>query len=109
MTDVRERQLTGAVGRVGAVVCAVVLGLGHVVTGYLILVAWTIEPDGSWDRQAVTNSDFAAGFGLALSVVTALLTLWFVKAEWLRTWWFAIPTVLAAAAILRLTFLAPVL
>ncbi|MFE5482542.1 hypothetical protein [Streptomyces sp. NPDC056527] len=109
MTDVREGRRAGASEWVGAAVCAVVLAVGHLVTGYLLLVAYTTEPDGSWDRQAVTNSGFAAGFGLALAVVTVLLTLWFVRAQWLRAWWYAIPTVLAVAAVLRLTLLAPVL
>ncbi|MFD9034018.1 hypothetical protein ACFVZW_23180 [Streptomyces sp. NPDC059567] len=109
MTDVREGRRTGAAERVGVVVCAGVLAVGHLATGYVLLVACTTEPDGPWDRQAATNSGFAAGFGLALSVVTVLLTLWFVRAEWLRAWWYAIPTALAAAAILRLTLLAPAL
>ncbi|WP_329114627.1 hypothetical protein [Streptomyces sp. NBC_01353] len=39
--------------------------------------------------------------------MTVLLTLWFVKAEWLRMWWYAIPAAAPAAAVLRLTLLAP--
>ncbi|MFE1231892.1 hypothetical protein [Streptomyces sp. NPDC059442] len=106
MTEARR---TGVAGRVGPLVCGATLLLGHLVTGYLVLLAYTVEPDGPWDRQAVTNSGFAAGFGLAVSLVTALLTLWFVKAEWSRRWWFALPTALAVAAVLRLTLLAPTL
>ncbi|MFI8292837.1 hypothetical protein EAO71_28080 [Streptomyces sp. ms191] len=78
-------------------------------TGYLVVLAHTVEPDGPWDGQAVTDSGFAAGFGPAVSVVTALLTLWFVKAEWARRCWFALAAAPAAAAVLRLTLLAPTL
>lgn len=92
---------------VGTGVCAVVLALATLVTGYVVLTAYVVEPDGPWDEQAVTNSGFAAGIGLAFSVVMALLTWVFVKAEWLRRWWYAIPVVLAVGALLRLTLLAP--
>ncbi len=76
-------------------------------TGYVVLTAYMVEPDGPWDRQAVTNSGVAAGIGLAFSVVVALLTWMFIRAQWLRRWWYAIPTMLAVAALLRLTLLAP--
>ncbi|GAB2781064.1 hypothetical protein GCM10027073_12210 [Streptomyces chlorus] len=61
--------------------------LWTLVTGYVVLMAHVVEPDGPWDEQAVTHFGFAAGFGLAFSVVMALLTWVFVKAEWLRRWW----------------------
>jgi hypothetical protein len=66
-----------------------------------------VEPDGPWDKQAVTNSGVAASVGLAFSGVVALLTWLFIKAKWLRKWWYAVPAVLAVAALLRLTLLAP--
>ena len=94
-------------GRVGGAVCAVVLGAGHLVAMYLLLLAYAAEPAGPWDTETVAHSGFAAGTALGLTVVTALLTLLFVKARWLRRWWFAVPTALALAAILRLTLLAP--
>ncbi|MFD7547992.1 hypothetical protein ACFV0R_01305 [Streptomyces sp. NPDC059578] len=67
----------------------------------------TSSPDGPWDDQAVTNAGFAAGIGLAVAVVTALLSWACVKPEWLRGWWYAFPVALALAALLRLTVLAP--
>ncbi|MFE5853340.1 hypothetical protein ACFQ61_08990 [Streptomyces sp. NPDC056500] len=104
---VGERRQPGAAGRLGTALCAVVLTVGHLVTGFVVLTAYMVEPNGPWDRQAITNSGIAAGIALALTAVTALLTWLFVKAEWLRRWWFALPAVFAVAAILRLTLLAP--
>jgi hypothetical protein len=43
------------------------------VTGYVVLTAYMVEPDGPWDGQAVTNSSVAAGVGLAFSGVMAAL------------------------------------
>ncbi|MEK8141785.1 hypothetical protein NKH18_01460 [Streptomyces sp. M10(2022)] len=76
-------------------------------TGYVVLTAYMVEPDGPWDHQAVTNSKAASAIGLVFSGLVALLTWAFVKAEWLRKWWHAIPAALAVAALLRLTLLAP--
>ncbi|WP_217235183.1 hypothetical protein [Streptomyces sp. AC555_RSS877] len=76
-------------------------------TGYVVLTSYMVEPDGPWDRQAVTNSGVAAGIGLALSLVLTLLTWMFVRAQWLHRWWYAVPTVPAVAALLRLTVLEP--
>ncbi|WP_167382943.1 hypothetical protein [Streptomyces mangrovisoli] len=33
--------------------CAGVLTLAALVTGYVVLTAHMVEPDGPWDRQAV--------------------------------------------------------
>ncbi|MCP3819857.1 hypothetical protein NLX86_17685 [Streptomyces sp. A3M-1-3] len=76
-------------------------------TTYVTFVAYMAEPVGPWDSETVAHSGFAAGLALASSLVTALLTLVFVKAEWLRRWWYAPPALLAIAALLRLTVLAP--
>ncbi|MDF6021282.1 hypothetical protein [Streptomyces sp. JH34] len=75
-------------------------------TGYVALTAYMVEPDGPWDQQAVTNSKLAGAIALILSTVMGLLTMAFVKAEWLRKWWYAIPAAFAIAALLRLTLLA---
>lgn len=91
-------------GRVGSVVCASIIGLGHLVTGYVLLVAYMVEPGTS---ETSAHSAVASGLGLVFAVVTALLTLLFVKAGWLRRWWLAVPAALALTAILRLTVLAP--
>ncbi|WP_128980553.1 hypothetical protein [Streptomyces roseicoloratus] len=106
-TDVRESRQSRSAGRIGTAVCSVVLVLGHLVTGYVALTAFMVEPDGPWDRQAVANAGVAAGIALAFSVVTALLSWVFVKAEWLRRWWYLVPAALAISALLRLTVLAP--
>ncbi|MGW0860727.1 hypothetical protein [Streptomyces sp. NPDC002690] len=87
--------------------CALVLTLGALVTGYLVLLAYAVEPDGSWDHQAVTNSKVAAGLALLSSAVLVLLTWATIKTGWLRTWWYALPAACAIAAALRLTLLAP--
>ncbi|MFG2295580.1 hypothetical protein [Streptomyces sp. NPDC048603] len=97
--------MTGRAGRFGTAVCAVLLALAHLLTGYVILIAYLVEPDGPWDSQAVTNSGFASGTALAGAAVTALLSWVFVKAEWLRAWWYALPAALALLALLRLTLL----
>ncbi|WP_371615566.1 hypothetical protein [Streptomyces sp. NBC_00454] len=83
------------------------LALAHLVTCYVVLTAYMVEPDGPWDRQAVTNSGFAAGAALCFTVVTVLLSWMFVKVGWLRGWWFVLPALSAVAAVLRLTLLAP--
>ncbi|MFI8194665.1 hypothetical protein ACIF8T_39185 [Streptomyces sp. NPDC085946] len=106
-TETHESRPRSASSRLGTGVCAVVLFLGSVVTAYVVLTAYMVEPDGPWDQQAVTNSKVAAGMGLAFCVVLASLTWVFAKAEWLRRWWYAIPAVLALAALLRLTVFAP--
>lgn len=102
-----ESRLQKSFGRLVTGVCAVLLALGALVTGYVVLTAYVVEPDGPWDTQAVTNANVAAGIGLAFSGVVALLTWMFVKAEWLRKWWYVIPSILVIAALLRLTLLGP--
>ena len=102
----RERPVRSA-GWIGTGVCAIVLALGTLVTGYVVLTAYVIEPDGPWDRQAVTNSHVAAGLGLSFCAAMALLAWVFVKAGWLRRWWYVIPAAWACAALLRLTLLGP--
>ncbi|MBW5486102.1 hypothetical protein [Streptomyces bambusae] len=77
------------------------------VTGYVLLIAYMVEPDGPWDSQAADEAGVAAGIGLAFSGVTALLSWVFVKAAWLRRWWYVVPAGLAFVALLRLTVLAP--
>ncbi|WP_406398708.1 hypothetical protein OH805_06705 [Streptomyces sp. NBC_00879] len=91
-------------GRIGSVVCASLLGLGHLVTGYVLLLAYMVEPGTS---ETGAHSGVASGLGLAFAIATALLTILFVKAGWLRRRWLAVPAALAVAAILRLTVLAP--
>lgn len=93
--------------QIGAAVCTLFLTLGILATGYLLLLAYAAEPAGPWDSESVAHSNFAAGLALAFSAVIALLTWVFVKAEWLRRWWFTLPALLAFAAVLRLTLLVP--
>jgi hypothetical protein len=106
-TQHREASRPNTPGRAGAGVCAVILGLGHLITVYVVFLAYAAEPAGPWDRETVSHSGFAAGLALAMGAATALLTALFVKARWLRTWWFILPAVLAAVALLRLTLFAP--
>ncbi|WP_329350697.1 hypothetical protein OG226_30895 [Streptomyces sp. NBC_01261] len=109
-TPVRPRlpTPTGKLPRPDAsALCALVLTLGHLVTAYLTLLAYAADPAGPWDSETVAHSNFAAGSSLALTAVTAGLSWAFVKGEWLRRWWYAIPSALAVAAVLRLTLLAP--
>ncbi|MGN5392494.1 hypothetical protein [Streptomyces sp. JL7001] len=93
--------------QIGAGVGTVFLTVGNLATGYLLLLAYAAEPAGPWDSESVAHSNFAAGLALAFAAVIALLTWVFVKAEWLRRWWFTLPALLACAAVLRLTLLAP--
>ncbi|MFD9520914.1 hypothetical protein [Streptomyces sp. NPDC059979] len=104
---VTRQRPEGASHRVGAAVCTLFPTLGNLATSYLLLLAYAAEPAGPWDSETVAHSGFAAGLALALAVVTALLTWVFVKAEWLRRWWFTLPALFALAAVLRLTLLAP--
>lgn len=86
---------------------ALVLTLGAVVTAYAVFCAYAIEPAGPWDHHAVTNATMSAGLGLLFAALLTLLTWVATTAEWLRTWWYAIPLTLAAAAVVRLTLAAP--
>jgi hypothetical protein len=106
-TQHRDASRPNTSGRSGAVVCAVILTLAHLITAYVTFLAYAAEPAGPWDRETVSHSGFAAGLALAVAAATALPTVLFVKARWLRTWWFVLPAVLATAALLRLTLLAP--
>ncbi|MFJ9547765.1 hypothetical protein [Streptomyces erythrochromogenes] len=102
-----QQQPRNAAHQTGAAVCTVLLTLGDLATGYFLLLAYAAEPAGPWDSESVAHSRFAAGLALGFAAVIALLTWAFVKAEWLRRWWFTLPALLAFAAILRLTLLAP--
>jgi len=93
--------------RIASAFCALVLTLGHLVTAYMALLTYAADPAGPWDSETVAHSNFAAGFALALTAVTAGLSWVFVKAGWVRRWWYAVPAGLAVAAVLRLTLLAP--
>jgi len=93
--------------RTAPVLCALVLTLGHLVTAYMTLLAYAANPAGPWDSETVAHSNFASGTALALTAVTTGLSWVFVKADWLRRWWYTVPSVLAVAALLRLTALAP--
>jgi hypothetical protein len=89
---------------VGSALCGLVLSAANLVTGYLVFLACLVEPGGSdW----VAHYQFTSGFALIFSAGTALLTWVFVLAEWVRRWWYAVPVLLAVAALLRLTLLAP--
>jgi cytochrome bd-type quinol oxidase subunit 2 len=88
-------------------VCAVALTLLHTAAGYLVLLAYAAGTASPWERDAAAHSGFAAGAALAVVLVSAPLTRVFVRAGWLRGWWYALPAVLAAAALLRLTLLVP--
>jgi hypothetical protein len=89
------------------VICALVLTSGHLVAAYFTLLAYMADPAGPWDSETVAHSNFGSGSALALTAVTAGLSWVFVKAGWVRRWWYAIPAGLAIAAVLRLTLLAP--
>ncbi|MFD6420704.1 hypothetical protein [Streptomyces sp. NPDC060198] len=104
-----SRPSSWASGRWGTGVSAVVLVAGALVTGYLVFVAYMVEPDGSWDAQAVTNARVCAAMGLLLAVLLAAATWVPVRCAWLRTYWYAAPAALALAALLRLTLFSPVL
>lgn len=103
--SVRQRPARGQPRWVGTFVCALLLVLGNLVTGYLVFLAYAVGPTGPWDSEGLAHAKYAAGLGLAL--VTALLSWVFVKAEWMGRGWFAAPAVPAVAALLRLTLLAP--
>ncbi|MCX5400561.1 hypothetical protein [Streptomyces sp. NBC_00102] len=96
-----------AADRWGTRICAVVLVLGILVTGYLVCVGYLVEPDGSWDTQAVTDSQVGAGLGLFSAALLTAATWIAVRCAWLRRYWYAAPAALALAALLRLTLLAP--
>lgn len=93
-----------AAGRLGTIACGVLLSAGHLVATYLVLLAYMVEPGTT---ETAAHSGAAAGLGMGVTAVTGILTLLFVKAGWLRRWWFTMPALIAIAAVLRLTVLAP--
>ncbi|MFI1645692.1 hypothetical protein ACH4XT_01915 [Streptomyces avidinii] len=103
----RQRPAGGGPRLAGTVVCALLLALTNLVTGYVAFLAYAVGPAGTWDTEGLAHAKYAAGLGLALALVTALLSWVFVKAEWVGRGWFAAPAVLAVAVLLRLTLLAP--
>ncbi|MGK5497248.1 hypothetical protein [Streptomyces sp. URMC 125] len=103
----RDGRRPGAPGRAGAAVCAVVLTFLHTVAGYLVLLAYAAGTANPWERDAAAHSGFAAGAALVAVLVSAPLTWASVRTGRLRGWWYALPALLAAAALLRLTLLAP--
>ncbi|MFE6835086.1 hypothetical protein ACFVFI_09660 [Streptomyces sp. NPDC057705] len=48
----RQRPAGGAPRLVGTVVCALVLALSNLVTGYLAFLAYAVGPAGPWDTEA---------------------------------------------------------
>ncbi|MGW9069162.1 hypothetical protein ACWGQT_06915 [Streptomyces yangpuensis] len=76
-----QQQPRNAAYQIGAAVCAILLPLGNLATGYHLLLAYAAEPAGSWDSESVAHSNFAAGLALAFAAVIALLTWVFVQAE----------------------------
>ncbi|TXS52272.1 hypothetical protein [Streptomyces sp. t39] len=78
--------------------------MGHLASAYLILLAYMVEPGTA---ETTTHSGVAAGLGAGVTTVTGILTLLFVKAGWLRRWWFIVPALIALTAVLRLTVFAP--
>jgi hypothetical protein len=103
----RDGRKPGASSRVGTAVCAVVLALLHTVAGYLAFLAYAAGTASPWERDAAAHSGFAAVLALMVVLVSAPLTRVSVRTGRLRGWWYALPAVLAAAALLRLTLLAP--
>ncbi|MFC7929387.1 hypothetical protein ACPCAE_30995 [Streptomyces cinereoruber] len=103
----RTREHRPHADKLGTGVSVVVIALGVLVTGYFVLIAYMVDPDGPWDRQAVTSSHIAAGIGLVFAAFLALVTWIVAKAGWLRKGWHVLPAALAFAALLRLTLLAP--
>lgn len=99
----------GGSGWLRTVVGALLFGACHLITGYTMLTAYVVEPDGPWDHQAVTNAQIAAGTALALCAMVALAGWLYVRTPWLRVWALVPPATLAVAALLRLTVLAPAL
>jgi len=94
---------------VGSAMCGCALTTAHTATAYVTFIAYMADPAGPWDQETLAHSNFAAGLAVALSTATTGLTWVFTKAEWLCRWWYAIPTVLTGAALLRLTLMAPTL
>ncbi|WFB08534.1 hypothetical protein LRS74_16885 [Streptomyces sp. LX-29] len=88
-------------------VCIAILIPCNLVIGYFTFVAYEVEPSGPWDKEAVFHSQLASGMALGACVLLSLPTLFFTATGWLRAWWCAIPGLMAVAAVLRLTLLAP--
>ncbi|MFH0246314.1 hypothetical protein ACGRHY_30210 [Streptomyces sp. HK10] len=93
--------------RIGAALSAAVLVLLHLVAVYLVALAYAAGHASPWERDAAAHSSVPAGLTLVAAATSALLTWSGVKSRRLRRGWYALPVALAAAALLRLTLLAP--
>lgn len=91
----------------GTVTSAAVLVLLHLAAVYLPVLAYAAGRFDPWERDVAAYSGIPAGLALVATTVSVLLTWAGVGVRWLRRWWYAPPAVLATAAFLRLTLLAP--
>ncbi len=95
------------VGWIGAMVSAAVLALLHLVAAYLLVLAYAAGTFDPWERDVAAHSGIPAGLALVVAAGLTDVARAGVTARWLHRWWYAPPAVLATAAFLRLTLLAP--
>jgi len=84
-----------------------VLLLLHTLGGYLLLVALMSHSEGPWDHTVTGMVRSFAIFSAGAELMATAVTFGCVRAGVLRTWWYAVPTLMLVTAVFRTVF-APV-
>lgn len=90
---------------IGVWLSGLVLVLLNLLTAYFAIIVWTVRPDAAYDRDRLAAAGAGAFLGMALALVTALLTIIPSKASWLSKWWYIVPATLFVVALARLVHL----
>ncbi|MGW5675330.1 hypothetical protein ACWEV4_09620 [Streptomyces sp. NPDC003860] len=81
-----------------------VLLLLHALGGYLLLLALMTRAEGPWDDSVATTVRVIAGTSATVELTAAAVTFGCVRWGVLRAWWYAVPALMVAAALLRMLF-----
>ncbi len=85
--------------RLGAAFCGALLTVPNAVLAFVTLAIGPWIPAEDSTALAVYH-DLALGVLVGCALVAAL-TWVFVKAQWLRSWWYALPCLLAVISLIR--------
>lgn len=90
---------------VGTVLSGSVLLILHLTTACIAFLAWITTPGGAWDDDVLAGLTVLVFMGMALALVSALLTVVPVAARWLSKKWFIVPAVLFALTLARWVYI----
>ncbi|KIZ14281.1 hypothetical protein SNA_34820 [Streptomyces natalensis ATCC 27448] len=92
--------------RAGSLVSAALLLPSNLALGYLLFLAVAASPDGPWDEaESAATVQVVSLLSGALALAVALLTLFILATQWLRSrWWLAVPGLVLAGSVIRWLF-----